>query len=293
MNILTFDIEEWALAKVDGTGTPEKYCMFDRYLNRILDILDSYDTKATFFCTGMTALEFPQVVRLIQSRGHEIGCHSHIHTWLNKMTEEECREDTNRAIDSLEQCVGEKVVSYRAPAFSIGENNKWAFEILADNGIQNDASVFPASRDFGGFPDFEYNEPVNIQVRDKIIREFPVPICTLMGHKIAFSGGGYLRLLPIWFIKKEMLCSNYGMVYLHIDDMLEEKMPFMSREEYEDYFKEEGTLMARASRYLKANIGRSSTIAKLEALLSSMQFITVRQTSMIIDWNQAGSVSLF
>lgn len=292
MIILTFDIEEWALAKADGTGTPEKYRMFDGYLNCILDILDSHNTKATFFCTGMTATEFPQVVKLILSRGHEIGCHSHIHTWLNKMTEEECRDDTFQAIDSLEQCIGKKVVSYRAPAFSIGSNNKWAFEVLAENGILNDASIFPAPRDFGGFSNFGYNEPVTIRLAERYLREFPIPTCTLMGHKIAFSGGGYLRLLPLWFVKKEIKRSNYGMVYLHIDDMLEEKMPFMSREEYENYFKEKGTLLARTSRYIKANIGRSSTIAKLDSLLASIQFVNVKHASSLIDWEKAGSVTL-
>ena len=84
MNILTFDIEEWALAKAGGYGTAEIYAEYDSFLNRILDVLDKRGIMATFFCTGMMAKEFPYVVRLIQSRGHEIGCHSNIHTWMNK-----------------------------------------------------------------------------------------------------------------------------------------------------------------------------------------------------------------
>ena len=101
MNILTFDIEEWALAKSGGNGTSEKYVEYDTFLNKILDTLDASGIKGTFFCTGLMALEFPQVVRLIQSRGHEIGCHSHRHTWMNKLTETEAREDTHTAVDAL------------------------------------------------------------------------------------------------------------------------------------------------------------------------------------------------
>ena len=284
MNILTFDIEEWALDKVGGYGTTERYAVYDAYLNRILDLLDEHSVKATFFCTGLMAVHFPQVVKLIQSRGHEIGCHSNIHTWLNKMSEEECRQDTYRAVDSLRQCVGEKVVSYRAPAFSIGESNKWAFEVLAENGIQNDASVFPASRDFGGFPNFGYNEPVTLQLKEANIREFPIPVCSLFGHKVAFSGGGYLRLFPLMFIKRELKLAHYGMIYLHIADMMEEKEPLMSRNEYEDYFMEKGSLFARMKRYLKANVGRTKTIQKMDNILEIGGFVTIEQASLIIDW---------
>ena len=162
MKILTFDIEEWYIEQQDG-GHAEKYAEYDRYLNAILDKLDDRKLKATFFCVGEMGKMFPEVIRKIQQHGHEVGCHSNIHTWLNKMTEAECREDTHRAVNSLEQCIGEKVKSYRAPAFSIGENNKWALEILAENGIARDASIFPAARDFGGFPHFGQKTPCIVE----------------------------------------------------------------------------------------------------------------------------------
>ena len=143
MNILTFDIEEWYLRKLRYGDTYDKYEVLDSYLHQILDALEERRMKGTFFCVGGMATDFPEVVRLIDQRGHEIGCHSNRHTWLNKMTEPEVREDTKQAIDALEQCIGKKVRSYRAPAFSIGESNPWAFEILAECGIKRDASVFP------------------------------------------------------------------------------------------------------------------------------------------------------
>ena len=143
MNILTFDIEEWYIYQ------QERHAEFDRYLDAILNKLDERQVKATFFCVGEMGRLFPQVIQKIHGRGHEVGCHSNTHTWLNKMTEADCREDTHCAVDSLEQCIGEKVKSYRAPAFSIGESNKWAFEILAENGIERDASVISLLRASG------------------------------------------------------------------------------------------------------------------------------------------------
>ena len=144
MNILTFDIEEWYLEKAYFGAKESKYAEYDRLLDEILTKLDSAGLKGTFFCVGKMATDFPHVVLKIAEAGHEIGCHSNTHQWLNKMTYEQAMEDTHAAVDALEQCTGKKVKSYRAPAFSIGSNNKWAFEVLAANGISCDASVFPA-----------------------------------------------------------------------------------------------------------------------------------------------------
>ena len=174
MNILTFDIEEWALAKAGGYGSPKRYAEYDRYLNRILDVLDERGFKGTFFCTGMMATDFPQVVKLIQSRGHEVGCHSFKHTWLDKMTEQEVFDDTCTSVDALEQCIGQKIKSYRAPAFSIGKDNKWAFDILCRCGISRDASVYPAKRDFGGFAQFEEKDPSMVFSSGGVFKEFPI-----------------------------------------------------------------------------------------------------------------------
>lgn len=118
MNILSFDIEEWYLEQILHGGHSFRYKQFDETLTRVLEELDSLGIKATFFCVGKLAVNFPQVLRIIAARGHEIGCHSNEHTWLNKMTERQLKDDTLNAIKTLEDIVGEKVVSYRAPAFS-------------------------------------------------------------------------------------------------------------------------------------------------------------------------------
>ena len=148
MNILTFDIEEWFIEKNYFGGRTEKYSEFDAVLEKILNLLDEVNLKATFFCVGEMALSFSHVIKKIKKRGHEIGCHSNRHLWLNKLSYNEVIADTSNAIDNLEQCIGSKVISYRAPAFSIGESNKWVFEVLSNCGIERDASIFPAKREF-------------------------------------------------------------------------------------------------------------------------------------------------
>ena len=93
MNILTFDIEEWYIEKKFNGGHREKYQEFDTYLKSILDVLDETSTKATFFCLGKIATDFPEVIKAIASKGHEVVCHSHEHLWLTKMTPEMLQAD--------------------------------------------------------------------------------------------------------------------------------------------------------------------------------------------------------
>lgn len=292
MNILTFDIEEWAVAKAGGYGCAEKYAEYDSYLNKILDVLDERGFKGTFFCTGMMGTDFPDVVKLIYSRGHEVGCHSFKHTWLNKMTEKEVMEDTRSAVDALEQCIGQKVRSYRAPAFSIGNDNKWAFEILAKCGITIDASIYPAGRDLGGFAQFGQKCPTMVYCNNALFKEFPVCTTIIWGHEMAYSGGGYFRFFPLNFVKKEMAKSDYSMSYFHIGDLMPESSGLPSKEEFERYYKIPGTLKNRYLRYIKTNLGKKKAFAKMMKLINTEVFINLEQADKMIDWEQAPSVLL-
>ena len=291
MNLLSFDIEEWYIEQQNG-GRTEKYAEYDRYLEAILNKLDERIQKATFFCVGEMGNTFPEVIKKIQQRGHEIGCHSNIHTWLNKMTEAECREDTHRAVDSLEQCIGEKVKDYRAPAFSIGESNKWAFEILAENGIERDASIFPAERDFGGFPRFGQKNPCIVECNGIRIKEFPICTAQVLCKEFAYSGGGYFRFFPLGFVKTEIANSSYSMCYFHIGDLTPESHGVMSKVAYESYFKETGTLKARYTRYLKSNLGKKGAFVKMIKLIDCVDFLSIGQSAEIIDWSAAPVVEL-
>lgn len=287
MNILTFDIEEWF-----AYNQPERIPEFDHYLDVILSKLDERHLKATFFCVGEMGRLYPDVIHKIHSQGHEIGCHSNIHTWLNKMSQAECREDTRRAVDSLEQCIGEKVFSYRAPAFSIGESNKWAFDILAENGIERDASVFPAARDFGGFPNFGQKQPCLVECNGIQIKEFPICTTKIIGKDVVYSGGGYFRFFPLLFVKREIEKSAYSMCYFHIGDLLPETNGVLSKKDYEDYFKEKGTIKARYTRYLKSNLGKKNALNKLISLIETTDFIDLRIADGNIDWNYSAIVTL-
>lgn len=292
MNILTFDIEEWYIEKVFGGGRPFKYQEFDEVFNSVMETLDRLNIKATFFCVGQLAKEFPEVVKKIANKGHEIGCHSNKHTWLNKMTEKELLQDTTEALEALEDVCGQKVTSYRAPAFSITPQNKWAVYVLADCGIENDASIFPTARDFGGYASFPYDVPCKISYQGSTLKEYPIGLMPVFGKRIAYSGGGYFRLIPYWLVNRTMKNRDYNICYFHLADLIHEEQKLLSKVAYEKYFKEPGTLKNRLMRYAKSNVGTGDAYNKLQKLLSEQIFINLQQADVIIDWNIVKTIRL-
>lgn len=292
MNILTFDIEEWYLEKKLYGGRDFRYKKFDETFTALLDELDKHGIKATFFCVGQMARLYPNVVRTIANRGHEVGCHSNEHTWLDKMTEQELRNDTEEAIKALEDVTGQKVTSYRAPAFSITHNNKWAVKVLAECGIESDASIFPTSRDFGGYKGFPQDEPCIISHEGSVLKEYPISLTTMLGKTIAYSGGGYFRLLPYYFVNRTIKKREYNMCYFHLNDLINQNIKMKSKKEYEEYFKEPGTLKNRLVRYVKSNIGTVDALGKLRRLLGEQQFVSIREADNVIDWNKVKTIQL-
>lgn len=292
MNILSFDIEEWYLEKILHGGRAFRYQQFDDTFAKVLDELDRRGIKATFFCVGRLATDFPNVVREIAARGHEVGCHSNAHDFLTSLNPAQLKQDTCDAIHRLEDLVGATVSSYRAPAFSITPDNAWAVEILAECGIEQDASIFPAVRDFGGFPLFPQDTPCKISYKGAVLKEFPVTIMSILNKKVAFSGGGYFRALPYRLVKREMCRRDYNICYFHLADLIAVQKKMMSRAQFEDYFHEPGTLKNRFARYVKSNIGSGGSYDKLCLLMKSFPFTSIREADKQFDWDKAAAVDL-
>jgi polysaccharide deacetylase family protein (PEP-CTERM system associated) len=293
LKIISFDIEEWFIEKYYLGDRKEKYLEYDRYLNKILDLLDERHQKATFMCVGDLAASFPYVIKTIVDRGHEIGCHSNKHVWLTKLTEKQLRADTYSAISALEDVAGEKVRCYRAPAFSINEHNKYALEILIENGIEIDSSIFPATRDFGGFSSFGSEVPTLININGHQLKEFPICTTKIITKRIAYSGGGYFRFFPLSYIKKQMGKTEYAISYFHIGDLVNLGDRYiMSKEAYETYFKEPGLLHNRIKRAIKSNWGISGAFDKMCSLVKSTDFVSLGQATQLIDWSKCPTIDL-
>lgn len=222
-SILTFDLEEWFhILDIASLEDKSRWDHFEvriyKNTERILDLLRENNLMTTFFVLGWAAKKYPDLVRMITDQGHEIGSHSQDHTLVYKSDPKTFREDLRTSIAILQDITQKKVRAYRAPGFSITLETPWAFEILAEEGIEIDSSVFPASRGHGGIKDFHLDRPFRIKTGGTIIKEFPVNVFKIGAFKIPFSGGGYFRILPFRAILSFSDRSEYILTYFHPRD---------------------------------------------------------------------------
>jgi polysaccharide deacetylase family protein (PEP-CTERM system associated) len=196
-NALTIDVEDYfqvsAFAPyIDRSSWDARECRVERNMDRILGLLAASDTKATFFTLGWIAERYPQVVRQIVEGGHELASHGYGHERASDLSESAFLEDITRAKGILESLGGVSVQGYRAPSFSIGEGNLWAFDSLLKAGYRYSSSIYPIRHDHYGMPDAPRYAH---EVRPGLL-EIPITTIRLFNRNLPSSGGGYFRLLP-------------------------------------------------------------------------------------------------
>ena len=282
MNILTFDIEEWFhLLDFDATRTEAEWGRYEvrihENVDRILDILDRTNTKATFFVIGWIAKTYPDVVRKISEK-YQIGSHTMNHQLVWQQSPAEFKADMESSIKMLQDITGKPVECFRAPGYSIRESESWAFDILAEQGIKYDCSVFPAHHAHGGMPSYGKACPSIIRHGNAEIKEFPVSYHDIVGKHLVFSGGGYFRLAPYGVIKAwSKAADDYLLSYIHPRD-LDAGQPML-----------EGLPV---SRKFKSYVGLKGAARKLERYLTDFEFVDVATAAELVDWNTAPAVEL-
>jgi polysaccharide deacetylase family protein (PEP-CTERM system associated) len=224
-NVLTVDVEDYF--QVEAFVSQIRYEEWDsftprveRNVKRILDLFAKHGATATFFVLGWVARKFPHLVREIAKAGHEIGSHGYRHRRLHILTPEEFRRDVRDSNAVLTDQIQQPIQCYRAPSFSIVRSTMWAFDILAEEGVRFDSSVFPVRHDLYGIPDaarfpWWYTSPSGHRVF-----EFPPSTIRCWDQNIGVGGGGYLRLLPYavthWGIHRlNEVQRQPAMIYFH------------------------------------------------------------------------------
>lgn len=266
MNALSIDLEEWYHAEL-VEKQPSNISQAAEATQPILDLLDRYQTKASFFVVGEVAEQNPALIESIARRGHEIGCHTFSHTLVWKLGENRFREELEQFQVVMERILGKvKFKGFRAPCFSIDNRNRWALKILLDMGYQYDSSIFPLKINplYGvrGAPTQPYHislDDVREEDPKSPLIEFPFCPLILGPMKIPISGGFYLRALPLPFINwglRRMNRSNPFMAYFHPW----ESYPYTPRVK--------ASLINQTVLYY----GSNSVLKKLEYLLKHFRF---------------------
>lgn len=162
----------------------------------VLDQLGRRGIRATFFLVGQIARTDPGLVREIQRAGHEVACHGWDHRRVLDMGPEEFRRDLRQCRDALEQAVGAAVVGYRAPTFSVVRRTAWALDVMAEEGLLYDSSIYPVRHDRYGVPEAPRGPFVARGPGGGAMLELPPATLRVGGVNVPAGGGGYFRLFP-------------------------------------------------------------------------------------------------
>jgi polysaccharide deacetylase family protein (PEP-CTERM system associated) len=269
-NALSVDVEDYFHVEAfsDKVATDDWDSYPSRVVNntrRVLDLLARHSAKATFFILGWVAEREPSLVREIQSGGHEIGCHSHLHRPLWKLDPKEFRRDTLKARMVIEEAAGECISGYRAPTFSVVSKTLWAIEILAEEGFRYDSSVFPTMHDTYGMPGMPRFAFQWLSATERRLLEVPPTTVRLAGRNFAAGGGGYLRLLPMmfteWALERVVNEDQPLNLYLHPWE-LDPQQPRIS-----------GGLKSKLRHY--TNLNRMAD--RLAQILDKYRFVSIRE----------------
>ena len=191
---------------------------------RYLDWLDKVKASATFFVVGKTARDYPDLIREIIKRGHEIACHTDTHLHLTKISEADFRQDCDSFLNTMTKLGATSVKGFRAPTVSMVERSRWAYRVLHDFGFTYSSSVLPSTNPIFGWPEF------NGEGMYDGIYELPMNIGS-WPFKVPFGGGVYFRFFPT-FILKRLFAQTFSqqrpvLSYFHPYDVDTEQERFM------------------------------------------------------------------
>ena len=218
---MSVDVEDWFC--VHNLSRLIPYADWDkcesrveRSTGRLLELFGKHGVEATFFVLGWVADRFPDLVREIERRGHEVATHGYSHQLLTFMQPEDFRADLQRSLAALAKTTSQEVRGFRAPSFSLTNRTLWAVEILRESGIHYDSSVFPV----GFHPDYGIGDAdLRPHRLAEGLTELPMGVAEVLGRRVPCSGGGYFRLYPYAVTRALMRrCNQQGrpvMFYLH------------------------------------------------------------------------------
>jgi polysaccharide deacetylase family protein (PEP-CTERM system associated) len=241
----------------------------ERSVDDLLGDLAAAGSKGTFFTLGWIAERHPEMIQRIAAEGHEIASHGYSHRRVVELGPDEFRLEIGRTKQILEDLIGEAVIGFRAPHFSILQGCEWALDILIEEGYRYDSSLFPIRRGGYGYPD-GHRDPHWIERPAGRLAEVPPATLRLGSTNVAAGGGAWFRIFPYGFVRKALRdCERRsvpGTFYLH---------PW-------EIDPDQPKLEAPRTDRLKHYFGLARARSRLRRLLREFRFGTIAETVQIL-----------
>ena len=111
INAFSIDLEDWYFPELlrDKIDPQDIYSLIMDSTMPILNLLDKYNTKATFFVLGEVARRQPDLIRLIYSKGHEIASHGMSHKPLWKIDKNAFSREIDEFDYLMKDILGDKI----------------------------------------------------------------------------------------------------------------------------------------------------------------------------------------
>lgn len=214
--VITIDVEDWIQSTWDRSLPVTKLAVDNTF--RLLDLLDNLSVRSTMFVQGQIAQSYPQVVKEICRRKHELACHGYGHVEIFKLSKEQFKQDVYKSKQLLEDISGCEISGFRAPDFSVIKSTLWALEIIAEAGFTYDSSICPYKTSRYGIKGWNNKISKLLLPNGYSIIEIPIGTFNFIGKNYPAGGGGYSRLFPgiisRMLIKKTLKINDY-VFYCH------------------------------------------------------------------------------
>lgn len=218
-NIMTVDLEDWYM----DTNFREWNLYEDRITtstHTLLSILEKWNASATFFVICHIAEKFPELIKEIASKGHEIAIHGQNHQRLSLQTPDEFEKGLVYSLKIMKEIIHKKIIGYRAPYFSLTAETRWAIPIISRY-FRYDSSIVPAKTPLYGIPNSPQFPYTISEDGGNSLLEFPIATyeVPLLKKRFPVAGGFYLRLFPYkanrFFIQSINKNNAPAVCYIH------------------------------------------------------------------------------
>ncbi len=240
--ILTLDLEFWYNSKFLVNYLSKDVNQLEDYtkesIELLLDLLNKYNQRATFFVLGQLAEKYPKLIKKISDLGHEIASHGYSHRPLWDLDKESFGKEIELSKNILKNITNKEPGGFRAPNFSLNKKTKWALETLKKYNFQYDSSIHPLS---------------HLKISDQIL-EIPPSL-----------GGIYFRILPFnlyLFLIRYFSKTKMPILYFHPYELFKSAPKIKS-----------APWLKRKIKYW----GTKSAWGKFEKLMKKYKFISIKQ----------------